>query len=300
MDKREKKNKRVGLITSIGIHAVLLILFIFLIAWREQYPPPQPIGMSINFGNVEAGSGDTQPESRQEEEVTEEIQEETEPIEEEIQEEQVPEVVDEVVEPKPEPTENTEEAATEALQKEGPLKAEEPAEETKPAPEKEVKEKPVEPVEQKEEPVEEKEEERDLQAVYKGPQSDETNDAQSQGNTEEQGDQGNEEGDLDSRSLYGGPGDGGGGFSHNLTGWGTNFQLPEEKPEATGKLEFKIQVDASGNVIRIFTTKRIGDSEAEKFYRDLIEKQMKFYRTSGSGDIPSLSEGTVTLNLKVK
>ncbi len=57
----EKKNKRKGLVISVGIHALILLLFFFTIAWRMPNPPPKGIeGAEINLGFVDAGSGDEQ------------------------------------------------------------------------------------------------------------------------------------------------------------------------------------------------------------------------------------------------
>ncbi|HSZ24489.1 MAG TPA: hypothetical protein VK766_02165 [Cytophagaceae bacterium] len=56
-----KKNKNIGIAVSIGIHAGLLILFFFVIAWQMPDPPPPGLpGMEINLGFVDAGSGEEQ------------------------------------------------------------------------------------------------------------------------------------------------------------------------------------------------------------------------------------------------
>ena len=271
-------------------HAVLLVLFIFLLAWKEQIPPPEPIGMAINFGMSESGSGNIQPRREQASEQQapqEEVQPEqpVTPPAEQVEATEPQEVADEPVE-----------SITEALQKEGPVAVEE----KKQTVQEEVKQEAVKPVETPvEQPVEEQKEERKLEAVYTGPQSDKSNTSDSQGDKNTAGDQGSEQGQLDARTQYGGPGGGGGGFSHNLTGWGTDFSLPNDKPAASGKLEFKIRVDQDGDIVGIWITKRIGDSSVENFYKDYIQREMKFRRTQG-GPIASFSEGTITLNLRVQ
>ncbi|MDH5382418.1 MAG: hypothetical protein OEW75_16300, partial [Cyclobacteriaceae bacterium] len=246
----EKKNRKIGLVVSVGIHMLLLLLFAFLMAWNEQIPPPEPIGMSINFGTSDSGFGNIQPERQntEQQEVAPQEQENTEQTEESTPVESVEA-----------PIENINESVTEALQKEGPVKVEQ---KTTPVPvEKKVEEKkPVEePVKTEEKPVEVKKEERKVQTAYTGPKSDATNTAESQGTKEgTTGDQGSKEGDVNSKTTYGGPGAGGGGFSHNFTGWGTDFRLPDNKPEATGVLEFKIKIDESGDVVGITISKMIG------------------------------------------
>ena len=74
----DKKNKAAGIAISVGIHALLLMLFFFMIAWRVSDPPiPGLPGMEINLGFVDEGSGDEQTSVNQvtEETPTEEVQE---------------------------------------------------------------------------------------------------------------------------------------------------------------------------------------------------------------------------------
>jgi outer membrane biosynthesis protein TonB len=54
------KDRRLGLIISFTIHAVLLILFFFL-GLKYIIPPPEE-GMVINFGNTETGLGQVESE----------------------------------------------------------------------------------------------------------------------------------------------------------------------------------------------------------------------------------------------
>ncbi|HHL51842.1 MAG TPA: hypothetical protein ENJ39_00570, partial [Flammeovirgaceae bacterium] len=60
-DPKEKQNKRIGLIVSVGAHVVLLLLFVFLVAWRAPNPPLPEIGIELNFGTSDAGSGTKEP-----------------------------------------------------------------------------------------------------------------------------------------------------------------------------------------------------------------------------------------------
>ena len=57
----EKKNTRKGIAVTLGFHAILLLVFFFVIAWRTPNPPPKGIeGAEINLGFVDAGSGNEQ------------------------------------------------------------------------------------------------------------------------------------------------------------------------------------------------------------------------------------------------
>ena len=61
MNSDENKNKRIGMVTSIGIHLTLFLIFFFLTAWRAPNPPNPEFGIELNFGLDNEGSGDVQP-----------------------------------------------------------------------------------------------------------------------------------------------------------------------------------------------------------------------------------------------
>ncbi|MDA9121000.1 hypothetical protein N9J52_03090 [Flavobacteriales bacterium] len=79
MDLAEKKNKRKAMITSLVIHALLLLLFLFF-GLTTIHPKPEE-GMMINFGNTESGLGDTESDPAQSEVVEEQVEEEVQPAE---------------------------------------------------------------------------------------------------------------------------------------------------------------------------------------------------------------------------
>lgn len=84
--KKEKKNKQIGAFISIGSHVILLFLFLFIVAWRAPDPPLPEIGIELNFGLEEAGTGEEQPEPF------------TTPAETDSEEEAAPDGMEEVVE----------------------------------------------------------------------------------------------------------------------------------------------------------------------------------------------------------
>ncbi|HRG10093.1 MAG TPA: cell envelope integrity protein TolA, partial [Cyclobacteriaceae bacterium] len=59
---QEQKNKRIAMMISIGFHAVLLIAFLLLMAWRAPNPPHPEYGIELNFGLDQQGGGEIQPE----------------------------------------------------------------------------------------------------------------------------------------------------------------------------------------------------------------------------------------------
>ena len=268
-DAQEKKNRKIAMITSLGVHAVVVLLLLFMVAWRAPNPPLPEFGIELNFGTSDIGGGKVQPETPA-------------PVA-EVQPEEQEEVPEEL--PLPEAEEIVEEAAPQepvAVQPEVVSKVESPVvvEEKK-----EVKpvEKPAEkPVEKKVEPKPEVKPQEVPKAVYKpqtqstaGTASDKSGATGSHGDDVDQaGDKGDTEGTIDSKALYGKQGGGGGGVS--MSGFGT-FGYPEiETPplpdESYGVYEFKVKVDEQGYVVSITSVQRGLSFEAERRLKAAIQK----------------------------
>ena len=289
----KNKDKRTGWIISIAIHAVVVVLFFFILAWQAPDPPLPEYGIELNFGLEEAGSGSVQPTVTP---TPPTVEDEGEP------EEQIVEEVEEVIQEQPEP-EPVEESAVEELpdsqQEDSPV-------ETKPA---EVKETPIEPVEEKveeettpiSEPVEEppKEEPKveekkvDANALYPG--------ASSQGKKENAaGDAGDPEGTVDSRALYGKSGGGGGGPSLDLAGWRWDYEpKPNDNSRENGRIVFEIKVDDNGEVIGVRTLEKTVSPSVEQLYRREVEK-LTFSPISGNAVPAPISTGKITFIIKSK
>lgn len=279
-DQKEDRNRKIALATTIGVHALLMVLFLFIMAWREPNPPYPEFGVVLNYGVDQAASGDVQPETQPTEE-TDEMEEST-PVESqpEVQEE-VSESSEEVVE---ETTDNVQESPV-TVPKE--IKKEE-----KPV------EKPKETTAEK--PTEEKKEEQKVKAAF--PSNDPAKDAStpSQGDKTGAGDQGDPEGDLNEDALYGTPGGGGGGSSFDLEGWNWDWiPKPDDTSDENGRLVFRIKVNADGEVIGITTLERSVSPSIEKLYRAEVQK-LTFSRKSSSGTAPPVSTGTITFVIKSK
>lgn len=306
-DKEEKKNKRIGIAVSLGVHALLLLIFAFLLAWKEPNPPIPEYGIELNFGLDAEGAGDVQPEviteetsspgtEEAEETVEEEVLEETEPVEAEEADESTPAEVqedaasepDEVVVDKVEsPDVRTKEPATVADVK--PIKEEKPREVVKK--ETPVEKKPAEPV--KKEPTE-----KPADKPAGGVSSDKVVESKSQGdNSTPAGDKGKEEGTVDARALYGTPG-GGGGASLDLAGWAwEEVPRPRDTSNESGRLVFEITVDDNGEVIGIKTLERGVSASIESIYREEVAN-LYFKRNPPDSPAPPRSVGKITFIIK--
>src|SRR6185295_9563450 len=63
MANQENRDSKVGILTSLGIHAGLFLALFFMVAWRAPNPPLPEFGVELNFGLDDQGSGDVQPET---------------------------------------------------------------------------------------------------------------------------------------------------------------------------------------------------------------------------------------------
>lgn len=287
------------MIVSIGAHALLLLLFVFLLAWRAPDPPLPEYGIEINFGVSEVGSGDVQPEtppveSQSEEEpapeeaAAEEVPAEEMPVEEIIPEEPVTEPVTEPAEVTPEPVKTQQESPE--VVKEKPEPEKKPAEQPKEQPKKEPVKQPVQ-----EQP------ETETQTGAKGEGQSQDPPAASQGDdTDKTGDKGDEQGELDARALYGKPGGGQGGASLSIVGW-TWDEEPRKKDSSNenGTVTFEFMIDEDGYVIFTKTLKSSVSPSVARFYEDQL-KQVTFSRTGTGAVKPGNTKGTVTFTIVSK
>lgn len=283
---KEKKNKRIGAIISVGSHVAVLLLFLFMVAWRAPDPPLPEYGIELNFGLDNAGSGEVQPEP------------ETTPAETESQEEAEPDGKEEPIE----------EEVVEQQEIETPVEEVTPIHSEHESPDV-VEEKPEKKVE---EPVEKKEEEVKEEApklppvLYpnnktgSGGKDGDAKDAQNanQGDkTGAVGDQGDEKGTVDSRALYGNAG-GGGGSSLQMSGWYWDSKPQVNDVEESGKLVLEIVIDDKGNIMTIKTLETSVSPTVEKNCKDAVRK-LTFSRTAGAS-VAATSKGTITFVIKAR
>jgi periplasmic protein TonB len=286
----ERKNERIAAITSIGVHAAVFLLLLFMVAWQPPNPPHPEIGIEVNWGVDKQGSDNINPDKEVGSEgPAKEEPKQPEPVEEKQETEQ-PEIAEE----KP---------AEQAISKtESPVVVKEEVKEVK-----KPVEKPVEKVEpKKEEPVKKV----DDAAVFKS--KTQTTDSKStqpkegvtgsEGNdTDKKGNKGEPEGTLDAKASYEGKAGGGNnGFGLNMSGWGWSEQPQYKKLTSTlsGKVRFEIEVDEDGQIVKITTLERTLNYEDEKMLRAAIEKS-QLEKTS-PGAAPPSSKGIVEFTLSLE
>ncbi|MFM7854350.1 MAG: cell envelope integrity protein TolA [Flammeovirgaceae bacterium] len=278
MASAEKRNKRIAFITSLGVHGALLILFLFLMAWRQPNPPDKyklP-GVDINIGFVDEGGGETQPNEQPGAEK---------PTEEKTEETTLPE--EKVVEQQPEQpiVSNEESPVVVKEQKKEPAK-EKPIE--RPA---DVKPKDTQPTEDKKtEPV---------KSVADKPGKNVPSQGDDKGKT---GDKGKPEGKPDAKGLYGQPGGGGGGDGMNLSmsgwEWAEKPKVPPIPDREPGLIKFEIECNEEGEIIKISTSERGLSPRAEQLLKEEIWRN-SLVRTSG-GAVPARSKGVVIFRLRAE
>jgi outer membrane biosynthesis protein TonB len=284
----EKKNKRVAAFTTLVVNGLLLVLLLFVAAWRAPDPPNPEFGIELNFGLDTQGGGDVQPEEPAGSEQPEQ----------EIIEEETPQPQEEApatVETKPTEQEVTSKSESPIVVKEVKETPKEPVKETK------KEEKKTEPIKTEEKPKE------DAKAVYKPKAesdtkttTDKTGKEASHGDDPgKTGDKGNPEGSLDAKALYGKQGGGDGGASSlDLAGWNWDaIPKPDVPNNESGRLVFEIKVDENGEIISIRTVERSVSLEAEKICRAEVEK-LTFSKTGSN--VPSVSTGRITFVVRSK
>jgi len=272
------------MITSLGVHGLLLLAFMLMMAWRAPNPPHPEYGIELNFGLDEQGGGEIQPETppgeQQAEDKTQQEDTSKPQQEEVVPEKPIEQVVSKV---------------------ESPVVVEEEVKETK---KEVVKEKTVEtkPKETPKEEVKVVKEEVKV-AVEKGTDSKKGDNSTSHGDDPGKvGDKGSPEGKLDAKALYGQQGGGGGGdgFGLSMSGWAwaDEPKVPNLPDNEDGRIEFEITCDENGDIIGIQTIQRGLSPKAEQLLKDEIRRN-SLVRTS-AGEAPNQSKGRVVFILKTK
>lgn len=274
-EQEEERNKRIGMLASIGTQVVLLILFYFIIAWRAPFPPIPEYGIELGLASTPAGPEVPNPAPA--------------PVEENSKQEAVEEQT-------PLETQNTEEAETEtpvdAQSTPAPSEPTEPIEETLPVEETKPTESPA-PIEEvaPSEPEAPKVEQR---ALMKASESKTSDAAESDAPKRE----------VDQRAIYGGSS----GTSNNTTNEGASLQMagwlwdakpkPMDNSDQSGQIVYKIMVDQEGLLVNIETVTSSVSPAVERKYREAVQ-QLTFSKTNATA-AAATSTGYITFTIKSK
>ncbi len=292
MEGRDKKNKRIAFLVSLGLHASLFLAFFFLVSWRAPYPPAPEYGVVLNYGLDDQGGGDIQPETPvgnsqvDDKNGAPQVNENSQPSE-------ASKVVDQQNEIKKENTE----ATLSDEQSDVTVKTEKKKAEDNPK-EKVEKAQPKKELKTEEKPSVKKE------AVYSGPAGSKKGDTnQSQGDDAGKvGDKGSPQGKLDANALYGKPGGGGGGdgFGLAMSGWewASKPKIPDLPDNENGTIVFEIECDENGDITRIETKDRGLSLKAEQLLKEEIQKNSLIHKSTGK--VAAKSKGQVVFILKTK
>lgn len=299
MSEQEKKNEKIGMAVSVGLHAIVLLIFFFILAWRAPDPPLPEYGIELNFGLDDAGYGDEQPVTPASESQAEESQPESSP--EPVQEVQDQQPVAEAQPQEPEVVEEAEEVVTQP--EPSPVTTEDVKEpEPEPEPVKETKKPEPRPEPVAEAPKEEpKKETANPSALFPSDEASAESADANQGDREGAvGDQGNEQGSIDSRALYGEQGGGQGGASLSIAGWRWD-EAPNKQDQSAenGKIVFSFEIDDQGYVTKVVPRESTVSPKVTQFYREQLLRTT-FSPTSDNAIPAPRTTGTVTFIIKAR
>ncbi|MGB3466139.1 MAG: hypothetical protein WBA74_12755 [Cyclobacteriaceae bacterium] len=300
----DKKNKKQALLITLAIQVVLALLIVFIVAWRAPDPPIPEYGIELNFGTVDAGQGEIQPENTQDVTSNEDTEVEEPATDEATQEVTEESTIDEVQEPveatqqtsEPEPVETTENTPAVNSNVESPnVVPESKPEKTDKKDLDEVNDvtKPVKPDEKAPVKDNSKSTEKGASATDNSKNS---NDSKGNGDKNKPGDQGDKEGEIDQNALYGNQGSNDGSMLE-MAGWEWDEEPePADKSEATGKIVFEITVDQDGYITKIVTIEKSVPPAVVQVYRRAVE-ELTFSKKSGYKPAAS-STGKITFIIK--
>jgi outer membrane biosynthesis protein TonB len=260
MDLSLNKDEKKALTTTVAVHVLLILLFIFTgLSYME--PPPPEEGIMINFGFEDQGSGDVQTQSN--------VQTEQQIVKEQITQEAAPSksVQDEML------TQDSEEAPKVNTEKSESIREEEKVKED-PKPSKELS---------------------DAMSKWKNKSDDKSS---SDGITGEKGDQGDPSGSLESGSYVGGSG--GSGFKFKLYGRKMIAKPRiKDVSQDEGKVVVEIIVDRYGKVVRATPGVRGSTTTSSILYKIAKEAALST-KFNTNIDAPEQQKGQIVFTFLVK
>lgn len=295
LDTRHKKKSFT--LTTLLLSVLLLLLFYIGLTYLD---PPEESGIAVNFGTMEFGSGEQQPQEKIKSEPLDipEPPAEAEQIQEEVEEE-VEEVVDEVVKEQPTEkvlTQESEESIRIRQQKEAKRKADAEAAKVKAEAQRKAQERrDAEERLKKEQEAKKKK----LDAMMGGIGKSDGTASGSEGNNDKAGDKGQPDGNPYATTYYGAPGSGTGTGGYGLSGRSlvTKGKVQQECNE-DGRVVVKIIVDRNGKVIKA-TPGVKGTTNSAPCLLEPARKTAFMHKWNLDSNAPSQQIGFVVVNFKL-
>jgi periplasmic protein TonB len=281
LDKEEKKNKKIGLTVSVGLHCLVLLLFLLLTAWIEPFPANPGIpGIEVALGFDAVGSGDIKSDNPANDS---ESEEDAKPDE---------KASSESVSQPEQTVESTEDIAT--TKADSPHKVTETSKTSTPKEDTKVAE-----TKPKTETTPTKETTKDGADGKTGQNL--MSSGSNFGDKDKKGDMGDPQGKPDSKNLLGTPGGGGGGGGPELKldGWRWD-DAPDksDKSNESGRIVFAIVVNDQGYIKSVRVVESTVSPSVVDFYKKQVE-QLTFSRLT-SAPAPSSTSGNITFIVKSK
>lgn len=294
LDTRHKK-KSFTLTTALLSVLVLLLFYIGL----TYLDPPIENGISVNFGTMEFGMGDTQPKEKIKSEPLD-IPEPPNTKEEQVQE-AIPEEVQEEVVAKELPaekvlTQESEESIKIKQQQEAKKKAEAAAKKAKAEADRIAREKR----EAEERKLQEQQAKKaELDKLMGGLNNSDGTASGSEGDDTRPGDKGQPEGDPYATSYYGSPGSGSGTAGYGLNGRSlVSKGAVQQECNQEGRVVVKIVVDRTGKVINA-TPGVKGTTNNDPCLLEPAKKTAFKHKWNLDSNAPSQQIGFVVVNFKL-
>ncbi len=306
----EEDNRKYGLLVTLLFHAGLLALFFFIILRQPNPPLSGGDGIVLNYGTDAEGFGDVQTTAPANESKN---TQDSRPAPARPVATAQPEVKPEPARPTPVEEEKLlttdEESPVNVKVVETPPKVLKPLKEEVKVVEK-TQPKAVDPPKEEVKVVEKP------KALYPGKANTDngsgngtagtSNNATGNNNGDRPGkvgDQGDPNGSLNAKALYGKPGTGSGGSgdgSLNMPGWGYDRKpRPNDTSSETGELVFRIKINGDGEVESVVKVSGNVSPALEKLYRDEVYRST-FTRTTSSAAANVGATGTIRFIIRSK
>jgi len=255
-------HKRKSAVKTAIVMALLLLSFFFV--GMKYLEPPEEMGIEVNFGTSDTGSGDIQPMEA-------------------VKSEPQPETTQEVVQETPEETtpEKVEEVITQDTEEEAPVITPNP----KP-PESKPKPKPVKP-------KPDASTSDALNSILNGPSNDGTA-SQGEGNDQTGGDKGQIDGNPYANSYYGGGSGNGSGYGLKGRSKTTNQKFIQDCNEE-GRVVVKIEVDRQGKVTNAVAGIK-GSTNTAACLLEPAKRTALSYRFNSDSKAPTKQIGFIIIN----